>query len=61
MGELATSDFPPALGVRDPLRMEALRSNSALFRAPEKVGMRQPILIFSPRLVLGTHENARDT
>ena len=34
--------------------MQGLRSKSALFWAPEKAGVRQPILIFSPRLALGT-------
>ena len=52
-GEAANSDFLPALGVREPTRMQALRSNSALFWAPE----RQTLLIFSSRLPLGTPEN----
>ena len=38
--------------------MQGLRRNSAIFWAPKKAGLRQPILIFSPRLVLGTLENA---
>ena len=34
--------------------MQGLHSNSALFWAPEKAGVRQPLLIFSPCLALGT-------
>ena len=36
--------------------MEGLCSISALFRAPKKAGVRQPILILSP--LSGTPENA---
>ena len=36
--------------------MQGLRSTSALFWAPEKVGVKQPILILSP--CLGTPKNA---
>ena len=36
--------------------MHGLRSNSGLFWALEKVGVRQPLLILSP--MLGTPENA---
>ena len=36
--------------------MQGLRSTSALFWAPQKAGVRQPILILSP--LLGTPENA---
>ena len=38
--------------------MQGLHSNSALFWAPEKAGVRLPLVIFSPRLVLGTPKNA---
>ena len=38
--------------------MQGLRSNSALFWAPEKARVRWPILILSPRLALGTPEDA---
>ena len=38
--------------------MNWLGGNSALFWAPKKVGVRQPLLIFSPRLALGTLEDA---
>ena len=39
--------------------MQGLRSNSALFWAPEKEGVKPPILIFSPRLApQGTPKNA---
>ena len=38
--------------------MQGLRSDSALFWAPEKVRVRWPLLILSPRLALGTPENA---
>ena len=41
-----------------PPRMQGLRSNSALFRAPEKARVRWPLLILSSRLALGTPENA---
>ena len=41
--------------------MQGLRSNSALFGAPEKVVVRQPLLIFSPRLALQTPENVAVT
>ena len=40
------------------LRMQGLPSNSAVFSPPEKAGVRWPILILSPRLALGTPENA---
>ena len=33
--------------------MQGLHSNSALFWTPEKAGVRQPILFFSPHLALG--------
>ena len=56
MGEVATSDFLPALGVGTP-RMQGLHINSALFWPPEKVGVRQPLLTFSPRLALGIPKN----
>ena len=39
--------------------MQGSRSNSAHIWAPEKAGVRQPILILSPRLALGTPKNAR--
>ena len=42
---------------RGPPRMQGLRSNSAHVWAPEKAGVRRPILIFSPRLALGTPKN----
>ena len=38
--------------------MQGLRNNSALFWAPEKELARWPLLILSPRLALGTPENA---
>ena len=38
--------------------MHRLRSNSTLFWAPEKAGLRHPVLILCPRLVLGTPDNA---
>ena len=38
--------------------MQGLRSNSALLWAPEKAGVRYPILILSPFLGLGIPENA---
>ena len=38
--------------------MQVLRSDSALFWAPEKARMRQPVLISSPCLALGSPENA---
>ena len=41
--------------------MQGLRSNSAHFLAADKAGVRQPILIFSRRLALGTLENAEVT
>ena len=34
--------------------MRRLRSNSTLFWAPEKAGVRHPVLILSPCLKLGT-------
>ena len=37
-------------------RRQGLHSTSALLWAPEKAGVRQPLLIFSP--CLGTPENA---
>ena len=37
--------------------MQGLRSNSALFWAPEKARVRWPLLILSPRLALGIPEN----
>ena len=39
--------------------MQGLRSNSALFWAPEKARVRWPLSILSPRLALETPENAR--
>ena len=41
--------------------MQGLRSNSALCLAQVKARASQPILIFSPHLVLGTPENAQVT
>ena len=41
--------------------MQGLRSNTTLFRVPEKAWGRQPILIFSTRLALGTPKNAAVT
>ena len=41
--------------------MQRLHSNPAPFWAPEKVGVRLPLLIFSSCLALGTPENARVT
>ena len=38
--------------------MQGLRSDSALFWAPEKTLVRWPPLILFPHLALGTHENA---
>ena len=38
--------------------MQGLRSNSALFWAYEKARVREPLLILSLRLALGTPENA---
>ena len=38
--------------------MQWIRSNPALFGAPEKAGVSQLLLIFSPRLAFGTPENA---
>ena len=38
--------------------MQGLRSNSSLFWAPEKARVRWQLLILSPRLALGTPENA---
>ena len=38
--------------------MQGLRSNSALLWAPEMALMREPLLILSPCLALGTPENA---
>ena len=37
--------------------MQGLRSNYALFWAREKAPVREPLLILSPRLALGTPEN----
>ena len=37
---------------------QGLHGTSAHFWAPQKVGVRQPLLIFSLRLALGTPENA---
>ena len=37
--------------------MQGLRSTSAHFWAPEKAGVRQAIVNFSPNLRLGTPEN----
>ena len=37
--------------------MQVLGSNSALFCAQEKARVRQPILILSPLLALGSPEN----
>ena len=34
--------------------MQRFGSNSALFWAPEKAGLRYPLQIFSPHLALGT-------
>ena len=39
--------------------MHGLRPNSALLCAPGETGGRPPLLIFSPRLALGTAEKAR--
>ena len=39
--------------------MQGLRSNSALFWVREKARVRLPLLDMSPRLALGTPENAR--
>ena len=41
--------------------MQGLRSDSALFAPPppEKAGLRQPLLISTPRLVLGTPKERR--
>ena len=39
-------------------RMPGLRSNSAMFCAPENAGLRWPLLIVYPRLALGSPENA---
>ena len=39
--------------------MQGLRSDSALFWAPEKGRVRWPILNLSARLALGNPENAR--
>ena len=39
-------------------RMQGSCGNSAHLWAPEKAGVRQTLLIFSPRLALGTPENA---
>ena len=50
--------IPPTYG---PPRMQGLQSNSAHLWAPEKAGVRQPLLIFTPRLVLDTPENTRVT
>ena len=47
MGEEANSDFVPLAWRWGPLTMQGLRSNSALFWATEKAGVRQPLLIFS--------------
>ena len=55
-GEVALSDFFPALGAGDPQRTQGLRSVSALFQAPERARVRQPILILYP--CLGTPDNA---
>ena len=38
--------------------MQGLRRNSAIFWAPKKAGLRQPILIFSPHLALGLRSNS---
>ena len=57
-GEVANSDFVPRTWRWGPLRMQGLRSDSSLFWARDKVGVRYPILIFSLHLALGTPENA---
>ena len=49
---------PPRAWRWGPPRMQALRRISAHIWAPEKAGVRKPILILSPRLALGTLENA---
>ena len=41
---------------RQPPRMQGLYTNSALFWAPKKAGLRQLVLILYP--LLGTQENA---
>ena len=38
--------------------MQGLRSDSALFWTREKARIKWPLLILSPRLALGTPENA---
>ena len=38
--------------------MHRVGSDSALFWAPWKAGVRQPLLIFTPRLALETPKNA---
>ena len=58
VGEVATCEFFPRSWCWGPLRMQGLRNNCALFWASEKVGVRQPLLIFFSRLALGTPENA---
>ena len=47
-GEAATSGCVPLFG--DPPRMQGLCSTSAHLWAPEKAGVRQPLLILSPCL-----------
>ena len=49
-------NFSPPWGSVEPPRMQGLCSTCALFWAPEKGGVRQPLLILS--LLLGTPENA---
>ena len=41
-----------------PPTTHGMPSNSTLFWGPEKAGLRRPLLILSPRLALGTPENA---
>ena len=55
---MTSSNFVPALGVDDPRECKGLRSDSALFWAPEKARMRWPILNLSARMAVGTPKNA---
>ena len=48
---------PPHAWRWGPPRVHGLHSNSALFWAPENAGVRQPLLISSLHLVLGTPKN----
>ena len=54
-GEATNADILAAL---ETLENIGVCSNSAIFRAIKKVWVMQPILSISPRLALGTFENA---